>query len=208
MNGARQVPHGPMTRQTTIAPALRHATAFRCRRLAAMLFMLAIGAALLPRPAPAQPTLVAYPARGQDERQQELDRFRCHEGAVKASHYNPRTAHLYVDSVYGTRPTLPPEQGGYFGRSPDPGVDTAGGAALGAVGGALTGDVGWGAGGGAVAGTLFGVIRRAGRERESTRYAQSVRAEQDRREADVAARARHYRHSWSVCMTELGYSVP
>lgn len=156
----------------------------------------------------AQPaSLIAYPAAGQGEEQQKLERFKCHEAAVRQSRFNPRTAQAYVDGLYASD-LKEPAGGGYFGQSADLGADKIGGAALGAVGGALTGDVGQGAARGVIAGTLFGTIRRVHHESERARYVQQQQVQRSERERETALRAEHYRRSWNGCMSGLGYSVP
>ena len=84
----------------------------------------------------AQPALPAEAPPGKSEKDQEIERFRCHEAAVKESRFNPRTAQAYVDGVYGNPGSAAPRQRGYFGRTTDPAVNMAGGAALGAAAGA------------------------------------------------------------------------
>ena len=156
---------------------------------------------------PAQPAMIAYPPAGKSERDQELERFHCHETAVKKSKFNPRTAQAYVEGVYGSSGGAAPRDRGYFGRSGDPGVDAAGGAVLGTAGGAIAGDVAFGVGGGIVAGTLFGSIRYAGREYRHAKHQQELRLAREGREREVESAAEVYRSVWSACMSELGYTV-
>ena len=64
------------------------------RTSAASLLAPALLLTLIATPVRSQTDRVAYPAGGQDEKQQENDRFARHEYAVGTSRHNPRTSHL------------------------------------------------------------------------------------------------------------------
>jgi len=156
----------------------------------------------------AQPALIAEPPPGKSENDQAIERFRCHEAAVKESRFNPGTAQAYVDGIYGSSGQAAPRQRGYFGRTQDPAVNMAGGAALGAAAGAMAGTAASGAHVGAVAGTVFGAVRYGGRARREAKHAQAQQELRAEREQEVQTGAERYTASWSTCMRELGYNVP
>jgi hypothetical protein len=104
---------------------------------------LVVGAAsLMAVPCLAQ-GVIAYPARGQSQTQQDQDTYACHSWATQQSGYNP---------------SQPPPQASPYG--PSPLRDAARGATIGAVGGAIGGNAGKGAGIGAATGALIGGMRR------------------------------------------------
>jgi hypothetical protein len=161
----------------------------RCRRLriaatciAAPMLLVAIAAV----PAAAQ-TVLAYPARGQSQEQQDRDRFECFNWAVQQTGYNPQT------QQYGS--SVPPPSAG-TGALPG----AARGAALGAVGGAIGGDAGKGAAIGAGVGGLFGGMRRREMEMQQAQ-AQSQQA------AAAAQRNASFNRAMGLCLQGRGYTV-
>ncbi len=131
--------------------------------------------------------LIAYPARGQSQEQQERDRFDCYNWAVQQTGYNPQA------QQYGS--TAPPAYGG-----PDALRGATGGAALGAIGGAIGGSAGKGAAIGALAGGVFGGLRRREMEMQQEQMQQ--------REAAAAAHQRAgFNRAEAACLRGRGYSV-
>jgi hypothetical protein len=94
----------------------------------------------------AQTDMFIYPAKGQNQEQQDKDRYECHSWAVKQTGFDP------------SMPQAPSSQPSQQNRPSQPHIlQGAGrGAALGAVGGAITGDAGKGAAAGAAMG---GVVK-------------------------------------------------
>ena len=161
----------------------------------------------------AQQGLYAFPLKNQSPEQQSNDQNRCGNWATKNTGYDPRRTQAQGSSgYYGS---APPPQAGYFGKGKagQGGVvrDSAGGAALGAIGGAIAGDAGKGAAIGALAGGLFGGIRRSNRNYEREQYYRQQEMQrqemQRQQQATVARDANEYRRAWTVCMQGLGYNV-
>jgi hypothetical protein len=117
---------------------------------------------LFAEPSAAQ-NIIAYPAKGQSQEQQDRDRFECYNWAVQQTGYNPQAQQV------GS--TAPPPSGG-----PNALRGAAGGAALGAVGGAIGGNAGMGAAIGAATGGLFGGFRRRETEMQQQTQQQSAAA--------------------------------
>jgi hypothetical protein len=155
----------------------------RGRRLGAMTLLLLTFAV---EPGAAQ-NIIAYPARGQSQQQQERDRFDCYNWAVQQTGFNPQMQQS------GSTAPPPPVGGGAL-----PGA--AKGAALGAVGGAIGGDAGKGAAIGAGVGGAFGGMRR--REAEAQQYqAQSQQA------AANSQRSAGFNRAMGACLQGRGYTV-
>jgi hypothetical protein len=104
---------------------------------------IALTLAVAPSVAAAQPTVYAYPAKGQSEEQQTKDRQACQDWAARQSGYDPAA------------PAPAPEasRGGVLRGA-------GGGAAVGAIGGAIGGDAGKGAAIGAATGGIVGGVRQ------------------------------------------------
>jgi len=86
--------------------------------------------------------IYAYPAKGQSQSQQDRDRYECHSWAVKQTGFDPSRAQAATSDTHAvSNQPLPPH--GHVVR----GATRA--AALGAVGGAITGNAGTGAAAGA-----------------------------------------------------------
>jgi hypothetical protein len=90
-----------------------------------------------------------YPAKGQSQSQQDRDRYECHSWAVKQTGFDPSRSQA-VASDTRPAPSQPPPPQGHVVKG------AARGAALGAVGGAITGNAGKGAAAGAAMGGLAG----------------------------------------------------
>jgi hypothetical protein len=131
--------------------------------------------------------VIAYPAKGQDQQQQERDRYDCYNWAVQQTGYNPQA------QFAGSTAPPPPVGGGVL-----PGA--AKGAALGAVGGAIGGDAGKGAAIGAGVGGLFGGMRR--REAEQQQY-----QAQQQQAAASAERSGGFNRAMGTCLQGRGYTV-
>jgi len=135
------------------------------------------------------PQLYIYPLKQQSSEQQDRDRYECHSWAVRQTGFDPSRAYPSNPNYYDPqpyRPSLPHVLRG-AGR----------GAALGAVGGAITGD----AGKGAAMGGLAGAFRRRDERRQQ--------AAQQQANAASAAAAQHmnYTRPMAACLEGRGYSV-
>ena len=99
----------------------------------------------------AQTDMFIYPGKGQDQAQQDKDRYECHSWAVQQTGFDPSKSQSANSQSASQRPSSSPPlvlQG------------AARGAALGAVGGAITGNAGKGAAAGAAMGGVVGGFRR------------------------------------------------
>jgi hypothetical protein len=98
----------------------------------------------------AQTDMFIYPGKGQDQAQQDKDRYECHSWAVQQTGFDPSMPQSANSQSAQQRPA-----------SPSPILQGAArGAALGAVGGAITGNAGKGAAAGAAMGGVVGGFRR------------------------------------------------
>ncbi len=157
---------------------------------ACSLFALALSVFFCAASASAQTDMYIYPAKGQNQAQQDRDRYECHSWAVQQTGFDP------------SRPQAPSSQVSRQNEPSQPYVlQGAGrGAALGAVGGAITGDAGKGAAAGAAMGGIVGAFRRH---------------DEGRRQADVRADAAAagnpgrsaYMRAMSACLQGRGYTV-
>jgi hypothetical protein len=145
-----------------------------------------LGLALPAGPVAAQ-NIIAYPERGQNQEQQQRDRFDCYDWAQQQTGFNPRAAQ------YGSSMPPPEPEGGVMRGG-------MGGAALGAIGGAIGGNAGKGAAIGAVVGGLFGGFRRREAEMQQAQYEQQ-------REASYSHRDATFNRAMSACLRGRGYSV-
>jgi Glycine zipper len=154
----------------------------------------------------------AYPAAGQSEEQTSKDTFECHNWSVQTTGFDPTKSYAPPPS-YATSP--PPSSGGGFGsgETGQGGVmrDAAGGAALGAIGGAIAGDAGKGAAIGALAGGLFGGAKRSNRHYEERRWQEQQQMQQMQQQQafqqELNARTNEYRRAFSACMSSRKYTV-
>jgi hypothetical protein len=136
-------------------------------------------------PAHAQ-ELFVYPSRGQDAKQQDRDRYECHNWAVGQSGYDPSRAQASAPAQ--TTSEVP--RGGLMRGA-------ARGAAVGAVGGAIGGDAGKGAAIGAASGALIGGIRR--RDQLAGQAAEQS--------SNAAAKRDGYDRALRACLQGRGYTV-
>jgi len=140
--------------------------------------------------ASAQTDMFIYPAKGQDQAQQDRDRYECHSWAVQQTGFDPsRPQSANSQSAQQRQPSPPPVLQG-----------AARGAALGAVGGAITGNAGKGAAAGAAMGGMVGGFRRRDeRIRQADARADAQAASNPGRPA--------YMRAMSACLQGRGYTV-
>lgn len=166
-------------------------TSPKFRFLVGAVFGVSIFLALRPPIAGAQTDMFIYPAKGQNQAQQDKDRYECHSWAVQQTGFDPsKPQSANSQSASQRRSSSPPPvlQG------------AARGAALGAVGGAITGNAGKGAAAGAAMGGVVGGFRRRDEKlREADRRADAAAASSPGREA--------YMRAMSACLQGRGYTV-
>jgi hypothetical protein len=166
-------------------------TSSKFRFLVGAVFGVSIFLALRPPIAGAQTDMFIYPAKGQNQAQQDKDRYECHSWAVQQTGFDPsKPQSANSQSASQRRSSSPPPvlQG------------AARGAALGAVGGAITGNAGKGAAAGAAMGGVVGGFRRRDEKlREADRRADAAAASSPGREA--------YMRAMSACLQGRGYTV-
>ena len=136
---------------------------------------------------------VIYPAKGQDQAQQEKDKYECYSWAKGQSGFDPMAP--------PTASSPPPQK-----EAPKGGVVKGG--ARGALGGlavgAIAGDAGKGAAIGAAGGALFGGMRRRDQN------AQQKNAEQQwaqNETANYSQQRETYNRNFAACMEGRGYTV-
>jgi Glycine-zipper domain len=144
----------------------------------------------LPATAYAQTDIFIYPAKGQNQAQQDKDRYECHSWAVQQTGFDP------------SRPQIPNSQPPQQSQPTQPHIlkGAGRGAALGAVGGAITGDAGKGAAAGAAMGGIVGGFRR----RDERMRQADVRADSA---AATSPRRSDYMRAMSACLQGRGYTV-
>jgi hypothetical protein len=140
--------------------------------------------------ATAQTDMFIYPSKGQNQAQQDKDRYECHSWAVQQTGFDPSKPQSANSQSTQQRSS-----------SSAPVLQGAGrGAALGAVGGAITGSAGKGAAAGAAMGGMVGGFRRRDEKlREADRRADAAAASSPGREA--------YMRAMSACLQGRGYTV-
>lgn len=153
----------------------------------------------LPETPPPSTDVIAYPAKGQRERQARQDRYECHLWAVRESGFDPAQ----------TRLTSPPPTPRVL---PDPpvGHDTATGAITGAVIGAVVSNPhrsGEGAAIGAAVGALAGAASDATRETQAQRIEEAYAQRAARSDYGNWRQAEAYRRAITACLEGRGYSV-
>ncbi len=161
------------------------------RFLVGAVFSVSIFLALRPPIARAQTDMFIYPAKGQNQAQQDKDRYECHSWAVQQTGFDPSKPQSANSQSASQRPS----------SSPPPVLQGAArGAALGAVGGAITGNAGKGAAAGAAMGGVVGGFRRRDeRMREADRRADAAAVSNPGRPA--------YMRAMSACLQGRGYTV-
>jgi hypothetical protein len=134
-----------------------------------------------------------YPTRGQSVEQQEQDKWECRRWATQQTGFDPAARPRAI--------TPPPAQ-----QAPRGGAlrGAAGGAGIGAIGGAIAGNAGRGAAIGAVGGGLLGAVRRNDQVRQG-QFAQEQWAQQN------VAHHEQNRSAWmrgvAACLQGRGYTV-
>ena len=145
----------------------------------------------------------AYPTGGQDQQQQSLDRFECHEWSVQQSGFDPTVPQQQQQMVQQTAPPA--------GTSSSAVRGAARGAALGAAGGAIAGDAGKGAAIGAGVGALGGGMRRRQQEQERAQWEAQQQQQQQQAQQQAqqqrAAGMNTYTRAYSACMSARNYQV-
>lgn len=154
-----------------------------------------LAGALIANAAPAwSESLYIYPNNGQDQAQQDQDRYQCHAWAVDQTGFDPTTAGLDLPDA----PDTGREKGGRL-------KSAAGGAILGTAIGAIAGkDIGESAAIGAGAGVV-GSGLRARRQSKSEQEAYQNTIEQQ--QAALAADRAGYDRALIACLEGRGYTV-
>jgi len=156
--------------------------------------LIALSAALaLPLASAWGQELVIYPAKGQDQAQQEKDKAECYTWAKGQSGFDPMAP--------PTASSPPPQQG-----APQGGMvkGAARGALLGVAVGAIAGDAGKGAAIGAASGGLLGGMRRRDQAAQEKQAQQQWEQQQA---AEYAQKRSAYDRNFSACMEGRGYTV-
>jgi hypothetical protein len=137
--------------------------------------------------------MYVFPAKGQDEKQMEQDKFTCYSWAKKETGFDP----MEVPKATTPPPQREAQQGGLFRGA-------ARGAAVGVAAGAIAGDAGKGAAIGAASGGLIGGMRRN----------DQVRREQHREDQWAQQQASQYKQrrsaynrAYAACLEGKGYTV-
>jgi hypothetical protein len=150
--------------------------------------LLSLGLALSIGAAEVQAAVVAYPTKGQSEKQQSTDKAACGQWATDQTGISPEQ--LLQNQQAGQVP--PPTTGA--------GRGAAGGAAAGAVGGAIAGNAGKGAAIGAGTGAVVGGVRR---RKQETAAQQQQQAGQAQTQQQLAS----YEKAQKTCLKGKGYTV-
>lgn len=171
-------------------------------RVAAIPVILLTGCAAPRTPTPTIPPaadtaeVVAYPLRGQSERQIRQDRYECYLWAVQQSGYDPAAQ---TDNQENTTTQVVPE--------PPEGSATVAGTVTGAAVGALVSGPRHSAAGAAV-GAIVGALAGAGVDAENRARADAAQARMDAARVSEQNRLiRAYRRALSACLDARGYSV-
>jgi hypothetical protein len=140
--------------------------------------------------------IYVYPAKGQNERQLDRDRYECHGWAGKQTGYDP------------TRPSLGPVQKVQVVAMPPDHRGAVNGAVAGAVIGAtVSHDTAEGAMVGAVAGAVIGAVSDTARAREAAGVASPQSAAEQAERARIEKQAYDYRRAITACLEGRGYTV-
>ncbi|HEY6123483.1 MAG TPA: glycine zipper 2TM domain-containing protein [Steroidobacteraceae bacterium] len=139
--------------------------------------------------------IYVYPAKGQNDRQLDRDRYECHGWASKQTGYDPSQP----PPATPLNVTLPPDHRG-----------AVNGAVAGAViGAAVSGhhDTAEGAVVGAVAGAVLGAATDVSRAREAAGLASRQTAAEQAERARIEKQAYDYRRAIGACLEGRGYTV-
>jgi outer membrane protein with glycine zipper len=158
----------------------------------------------------------AFPAAGQTDKQQQKDKFFCHDWAAQEVGFDP-TRIPPPQAVYNGYSSPSSSSGGLMdfgeGEAGEGGVvrDGARGAATGALLGAIAGDAGKGAAFGAIGGALFGGMKRSNRHAEEQRWREEQAYQRQQQQQAINAnynqRVSNYRRAYTVCITSKDYEV-
>jgi hypothetical protein len=141
--------------------------------------------------------IFAYPANGQNKKQQAQDKFECYNWAVSESGFDPvAVATSGGASATPVSHTVRPNNPG----PSDPITGAAGGAALGALGGAIAGDPGLGAAIGAAVGGSVGLANHVDEKSRETTITRHSSSQQSGPSGD-------YRRAMTACLEARGYTV-
>jgi hypothetical protein len=137
---------------------------------------------------PTYSAIVAYPEKGQSEKQKSTDMAKCEQWATQQTGIDPETL-LQESQAPGQ---AAPKGGAVRGG--------AKGAAVGALGGAIGGDAGKGAAIGAGVGAAGGAASRARGERQAAQ-------QQEQAKAQIQQQLASYEKAQKACLEGKGYSV-
>ena len=165
---------------------------FAARRRWLVLSFCALLMAGWARSADAQNQMYIYPAKGQNQQQQDKDRYECHTWAVQQTGFDPSKAYPRNPNYYDPQPYNPSQPHVMRGAGR--------GAAMGAVGGAIGGNAGKGAAAGAAVGAMAGGFRRRDERRQQA-------AAQQQQPAQTSAVSAGYQRAMAACLQGRGYTV-
>jgi hypothetical protein len=149
-------------------------------------------------PAPTGAEIYVYPAKGQNDRQLDRDRYECHNWAMKQTGFDPSEPHLAPHQQVQVVP-MPPDHRG-----------AVAGAVTGAVIGASVAhphDSAEGAIVGAVAGAMVGAASDVSRQQEAHATQTQMSANEQAERARFEKQAYEYRRAISACLEGRGYTV-
>lgn len=163
----------------------------KLRFLVGLPFSVSVSLLFCPPIVRAQTDMFIYPAKGQDQAQQDKDRYECHSWAVQQTGFDPSKPQSA---------NARPSQQNQSSQPPPVLQGAARGAALGAVGGAITGNAGKGAAAGAAMGGMVGGFRRRD---------ERIRQADVRTDAAAATNPGRpaYMRAMSACLQGRGYTV-
>lgn len=144
--------------------------------------------------------LFVYPAKGQNQAQQDRDRYECHSWAAQQTGFDPTRGSMAAAPAPSAAPAPEPPQGGLLRGA-------ARGAAIGAVGGAIAGNAGKGAAIGAGTGALIGGFRRRDQLQREAAQQSTYQQQQGGVESQQRSRRDAYNRAMSACLQGRGYSV-
>ena len=158
--------------------------------LAPLLLLAACTTAPAPHASQTQPAapLAVYPSAGQSPERISRDRYECHLWAVQQSHFDPAT-------MSGGNASLPVPA--------SPGNNTATGAVVGGVAGAILSGPHHG-GEGALVGAVMGAVVGAAGDAQEADQIEAINAE---RAAHQALTEGSYQRALEACLVGRGYSV-
>lgn len=154
----------------------------------------AIVVALVSTVASAQ--MIIYPAKGQSAQQQQKDEAECYTWAKGKTGYDP---------VQATQTVAPPPPQQKVGG------ERLGGAARGALGGAvigaIAGDTGKGAAIGAVGGTMVGGARQRNKQQANDQANAQYQQQVAQQQQNAAQQQQDFQRAYAACFEGRGYTV-